>query len=331
MSFISKLTTVGALLMAGALAACGTPAEESTSSDELVVVTHDSFSIPDELKTQFAENSGLDVTYVTPGDGGALVNQLILTKDSPLGDVVFGIDNSFSARALDEGVIVDDTLTAIDFGDVCINADLAWFDANDLTVPATLDDLTKPEYENLLVVTHPAASSPGLAFLVATVGAKGEDGYLDYWTALADNGMKVVDGWSEAYYTEFSGADGQGNYPLVLSYATSPAFTLNDDATESTTTALLDTCFRQTEYAGIITGTENAEGAQAFIDFMLSDAVQSSIPEHMYMYPASETAEMPADWVSFAPLADNPIEVSDADISAGRDEWIRDWTQTVIG
>lgn len=354
MSFARRTTaSTTALLALAALAACsGNPADPSqdpgeggAAGNELTVVTHDSFALPDELKAQFEETTGYDVTYVAPGDGGALVNQLILTKDSPLGDVVFGVDNTFAGRAVEEGVFAPyeslalpesaaqyaiESLTPVDMGDVCINADTQWFEEAGIEVPATLDDLTDPAYEDLLVVSHPASSSPGLAFLAATVGAEG-DAWPEYWDALVANGVKVVSGWSDAYYTEFSGADGEGPYPLVLSYATSPAFTLTEDGSASTTEALLETCFRQVEYAGVIEGAENEPGAREFIDFLLSPEVQASIPENMYMYPVDDEVELPADWASFAPLSSDPIDVPADEIAANRDQWIADWTARVIG
>lgn len=343
------------VLASVSLAACSQPAtpattDESsapslTSSTSLTVVTHDSFAIPEDLKTRFAAESGLDVTYVAPGDGGALVNQLILTRDAPLGDVVYGIDNTFSSRAVAEGVIAEydspalpptasqfDTgaMVPIDFGDVCINADTAWFAERNIAVPTTLDDLVKPDYKDLLVVSNPASSSPGLSFLLATIAGLGEDAYLDYWGQLADNGALVVQGWSDAYYTEFSGADGAGPRPLVVSYATSPAYTVAEGSEESTTEALLGTCFRQVEYAGVIEGAQNVEGAQEFIDFLLSDDVQASIPENMFMYPVTDV-DLPPDWVDFAPLSNNSLTVDPERISEMRSTWIKDWTARVIG
>ena len=347
MQYLAKTLTAAAVALA--LVACGGPRQpgtsgspsdpaEPTESDTLTVFTHDAFTLPDELKARFAEETGYEVTYTTPGDSGALVNQLILTKDSPLGDVVFGVDNTFASRAAEAGVLaaydspaaaaVPDEfraadLTPVDYGDVCINADLAWFEANDLPLPVTLDDLTDPRYKDLLVVINPASSSPGLAFLIATVGAKG-DGYLDYWRALMDNGTKVAAGWSEAYYTDFSGADGKGPRPLVLSYATSPAFTVAGDT--STTAALLETCFRQVEYAGVIAGAENEVGARKFIDFLLSEEVQAAIPENLYMFPVVPETPLPEVWERFAVLSQEPIDVPQSDIGASRDEWIRAWT-----
>ena len=342
MSRISTIALVG--LTAVALSACGAtqPGATPAPSKKLTVVTHDSFTLPDALLADFAEKTGYDVTYVAPAAAGSLVNQLVLTKDSPLGDVVYGIDTTFASRAASEGVLVDYTsealpasaeefaaphLTPIDFGDVCINADTGWFEAKGLALPQTLDDLTDPAYRDLLVVTNPASSAPGLSFLLATIGAKGEDGWLDYWRALKDNGVKIASGWTEAYSTDFSGADGKGPRPLVLSYATSPAYTVDGDS--STTQALLGTCFRSVEYAGVLNGAANEEGARQFIDFLLSPEVQAAVPENLYMYPVDTGVDLPPDWARFAPLPESPIDVPAETIGANRDAWIREWTEAI--
>lgn len=351
MKLISAIAGIAAI----ALAACsGTTAPGSSpgtmqdpspvagESKTLTVISHDSFNIPDELKEKFAEESGLEVNYTTLEDAGSMVNRLVLSKDAPLGDVVFGIDNTFASRAEEKGIIepylsdkLDDQaksmsteqLSAIDFGDVCVNADVKWFEQQGKALPATLDDLTKPEYRDLFVVPSPASSSPGLAFLIATVGAKG-DGWLDYWKALKENGTLSVSGWTEAYQTEFTQGEGKGSRPLVLSYATSPAWTIDADG-NSTTVSLPQTCFRQVEYAGVLQGAKNPEGAKAFIDFLLSPEVQASIPTNMYMYPTIADTTLPEEWVKFAPLSDKPFDVAPDQIDANRETWIKQWTEAI--
>lgn len=318
----------------------------ATAGGEVTIVTHDSFVVPDDVLATFEKESGLKVTFVAPGDGGTLVNQLILTKGQPLGDVVFGVDNTFASRAIDEGVFADYTssadaaadaaqyavpgssaLTAIDFSDVCLNVDTTWFKDNGVAVPATFDDLLEPAYEGLLSVTNPATSSPGLSFLLATIAAKG-DGWQDYWTALDDNGLRVTASWSDTYYTDFSAPNYGGDYPIVLSYASSPPSEVAEDGTAATA-ALLDTCFRQVEYAGVLEGAANPAAGQAVIDWMLSDDFQASIPGQMYVYPVSSSVTIPAAWEEFAPLADTPWDIAPADITANRDEWIQQWTDIV--
>ena len=351
--FSSRAAAVAAsltILLAGCAGSPATPggsATAPTESSTLTVLTHDSFYLPEETLAEFEKASGYDVEYVAPGDGGTLVNQLILTKDAPLGDVVFGIDNTFAGRAIAGGVLAPYTspalpegaaalavdgggvLTPIDYGDVCLNADLAWFDAKGLAVPQPFDDLVKPEYADLLVVSNPASSTPGLAFLIATVAARG-DGYLDYWSRLKDNGVKVVPGWTEAYTVEFSGSSGKGARPLVLSYASSPASELGEDG-KPRTANLPQTCLRQVEFAGVVAGARNEVGARKFIDWLLSPEVQALIPESMWVYPADPEAPLPKAWADFGTAVDEPWHVPAETIAANRDTWIRDWTATVIG
>lgn len=326
------------------------PEGTGTAGGTVTLVTHDSFHLSEGLLDQFEQQTGLTVRHVAPGDGGTLVNQLVLTKDAPLGDVVYGIDTTFASRAVEEGVLEpytsqvpaaqdaaayapDDSgsLTAIDRGDVCLNVDRTWFAEHSVAEPSTLDDLLDPAYRDLTVVTNAAGSSPGLAFLLATVAAYGEDGWQDYWRALQDNGLKVADSWSDAYYTDFSGGGGGGARPIALSYASSPPETIPEGSDQPITAAMLNTCYRQVEYAGVIAGAANPEGARQLIDFLLSDEVQADIPGQMYMYPVSTSVDLPAAWEQWAPLADEPYEVPAADIADHREEWVREWTDLVTG
>lgn len=340
-----------------ALTACsavgsGTSDETSAAGGTVTLVTHESFALSEGLLEQFEEESGLTVEVVQQADAGALVNQLVLTKDAPLGDLAFGIDNAFASRALDQGVVVpvevdapaaadaaqyavpgDDegALTAVDLGDVCLNVDTAWFAAQGVPEPTTLESLLDPAYRDLVVVPDPVTSSPGLAFLLATVGAFGEDGWVDYWAGLRDNGLKVADGWTEAYFTDFTAGGGDGPRPVVLSYASSPPSTVPEGGDAPTTRALLDTCFRQVEYAGVLAGAANPEGATQLLEFLLSDDVQADIPVSMYMFPVSSAVDLPAEWVTWAPLAEEPFDVAPADIAENREQWLASWSETVIG
>jgi thiamine transport system substrate-binding protein len=332
----------GALVLA--LAGCATPAADEQAP--LVLVTHDSFALSEGILEQFTDETGIEVQLQSAGDAGQLVNTLVLTKDSPLGDVVFGIDNTFASRAVANGVLADyasadltaaedeyllpegqgrEQLTPIDNGDVCVNVDHEWFTEKGIAEPATLDDLLRPEYKDLLVVEAANSSSPGLAFLLATIAAYGEGGWQDYWTKLIANGAKVAAGWSDAYYVDFSGPSSEGDRPLVVSYASSPPFEVPDGATEAPTGALLDTCFRQTEYAGVIAGTKNEAGARKLVDFLFSTTVQSDIPESMYVYPVNSKATLPKSFVEFAAIAEDPFVVSPADIDANRETWLSEW------
>lgn len=339
------------------LAACGgdaqTPAPATSAADApptgpVTLLTHDSFELGDDALATLAAQ-GLDVSVVQVGDGGTLVNQLILTKDAPLGDVVLGVDNTFASRAIDAGVFEpyaspalpeaardlrvagSDALTPVDQGDVCLNVDSAWFAAHpDVPVPATLEDLTRPELADLTVVTNPATSTPGLAFLAGTVSTYGEDGYLGYWERLVDNGVRIADSWSDAYYSDFTAAAENGTRPVVLSYSSSPAYTIADDGS-STTASLPATCVRQVEYAGVLAGAKNPAGARAVVDFLLSPELQVTLPDTAYMYPVDPEVPLPEAFVEHGALSATPIAVDPTVLAAQRDAWIAAWTDAVLG
>jgi thiamine transport system substrate-binding protein len=343
-----KFLSVIALLL---LTTVGLAQEESTT---LRLVTHDSFSVSEEVLEAFQTETGITVEIVRLGDAGSLVNQSILTKENPLGDVLYGIDNTFLSRGLAADLFIpyespllknvaDDfkvdeefRVTPVNFGDVCLNYDVAYFEENDLALPESLEDLTAPEYKGLLVVQNPATSSPGLAFLLATIEVFGEDGYLDYWTALVENEVLVVDDWTQAYYGEFTvPSAGEGTRPLVVSYASSPPAEVYfaDPQPETAPTGSIvadETCFRQIEFAGILRGTENEAGAQQLIDFMLSEEFQSDLPLQMFVFPVNLEAELPEVFAEYAAIPENPVTLDIEEIEANREEWLQAWTETVL-
>jgi len=341
---------VTAAVVAGPVAAAAS-APGRTGNTTITLMTHDSFNVSKKVMREFTKKTGVTVKVLPSGDAGAAVNQAILTKDNPLGDVFFGVDNTLLSRALDEGIFVPyrspelagiskdlqldprDRVTPVDTGDVCINFDRKYFADKKLTVPQTLDDLAKPEYKNLLVVENPATSSPGLAFLLASVAKFGPDGWRTYWEKLRDNGVKVVDGWEQAYNTEFSGSAGKGDYPLVVSYATSPPAEVvgaEKQPEQPPTGALLDTCFRQIEFVGILKGTAHEKAARQLVDFMLSDRFQQDMPLQMYVFPARDGTKLPSVFVKYAKVAPRPFALPPEEIARNRDQWIDQWTSTVL-
>ncbi len=263
---------------------------------QVVLVTHESFFLPKKLIKSFEQDTGYDLVIRASGDAGILTNKLVLSQGNPTGDVAFGVDNTFASRALDADVFApydaalpvgaeayalpgdDHRLSPIDNGNVCVNVDTTWFDEHGIAPPESLDDLADPTYQDLFVLPGAASSSTGLAFLLATIAEYGDD-WQAYWTDLMDNGAKLTAGWSDAYEVDFTQGGGHGDRPIVLSYDSSPAFTVADGT--STTRALLDTCFRQVEYAGVLTGAENPAGAEAVLDWLLSPPVQAALPESM--------------------------------------------------
>jgi thiamine transport system substrate-binding protein len=335
---VYRLVVVALLLVTSACSLSG-GSGESQGTSSVTLVTHDSFAFRKELLDEFEKNSGIKVEVRKSGDAGALTNQLVLTKANPLGDLAFGVDSTFASRALDEGVFqpyespdagkgpqryqADGTnrLTAVDVGDVCVNVHKAGLKG--VPEPKTFEDLADPRYKDMLVVESPATSSPGLAFLFGTIEHFGENGWTDYWSKLKANGVKVVSGWEEAYNQEFSGT-GKGARPIVVSYASSPAASPD-------TKALLDTCYRQVEYAGVLTGAKNADGARKVLDFLLSQQFQAEVPDQMYVYPARAGVALPDAWQKAAPLPADSATLPADSVQRNRESWVNQWRSLVQG
>ena len=232
---------------------------------------------------------------------------------------------------LDQG----NNLLPVDYGDVCINFDKAYFFEHNLPVPQTLEDLLKPDYKGLLVMENPATSSPGLAFLLATIAHFGKENYLDYWQGLSSNGLVVVGDWSTAYYTNFSASSGHGSQPLVVSYASSPAAEViyaETKLTEAPTGSLTGpgNCFRQIEFVGILKGTQQRQLAEKFVDFMLGVQFQQDMPLQMFVYPVNPQAKLPPEFVQYAQVSEQPANLTPSDIASHRDDWIAAWTDVVL-
>ena len=352
-------STVLALSLALVVAGCGdddgrgagtTGATTTAGPVSVTLLTHDSFAVSDDVLVGFTDRTGIAVEILRGGDAGTVVNQAILTKDNPVADVLFGIDSTFLSRALEEEIFSphtssnlsavpaelqldpDHRVTPIDFGDVCVNYDKAALAALDLDPPATLEDLADPEYRGLLVVEDAAVSSPGLAFLLATIGTFGEDGWVAYWEALRANDVRIVSDWEQAYYSAFSGGAGAGDRPLVVSYASSPPAEVvfaETPPAEAPTGSMAGGCYRQIEFAGVLRGTAHPDAAAELVDFMLSLEFQEDIPLQMFVYPARPDATLPDVFVANTTTPVDPVSLAPDEIAANREAWISTWTDTM--
>ena len=347
---VSRLTATAMLLLVlVVLAACGSKEEDR----ELVIMTHDSFDISEDVIREFELANDATVVILKAGDAGEVLVRAILEKGNPSADLLYGIDNTFLGRALDEGIfdtyepdlldkvparfILDDTnhVISIDYGYVNLNYDKAFLEAAGMTPPTSLEELTRPEWKGKLVVENPATSSPGLAFLIATVAYFGEDDdydYLDFWRDMKANDVLVKDGWSDAYYTDFSMYG--GDRPLVVSYATSPAaefFFSETPLTEPPTGNILidKATFLQIEGIGILKGANSKTLAKKFIDFALGTRFQEDFPDKMFVYPVNSDAVTP-DFFRFAEVPAQPAGITSAEIGEKREGWIDAWVAMVL-
>jgi thiamine transport system substrate-binding protein len=353
MKLVPVLATT--LVLGFALSACslvgdrgGPSARPSGTSStqvggKVVLVTHSDFALPKKLIRSFEADSGIDLQVRAAGDAGTLASQLALNADHPLGDVAFGLDNTFAERPLQAGAFDDlevplpagvsdyalpgddgEKLAPVDNGDVCVNVDTDWFAAHHQQPPAGMDDLTKPAYKGLFVTSSPVSSSPGMAFLLATISKYG-DGWQGYWRDLLGNDTEIADSWSDAYYGDFTQGGQKGTRPIVLSYSSDPAFTVSKDGRSTSTQALLDTCFRQVEYAGVLAGADNPAGARAVVEWLMSADVQGALPDSMYVFPVRDGVALPKAWAKFAKRPDQPWQVDPARIADQRETWLEQW------
>ncbi|KOT54753.1 ABC transporter substrate-binding protein [Streptomyces rimosus subsp. pseudoverticillatus] len=339
-----------------ALAACGSGGGgKSTDPKTVTLVSHDSFNASKSVLEEFTKQTGYKVNVLKGGDAGKAVNQAILSKDNPQGDVFFGIDNTLLSRGLKAGIFspyqakglesvpeelqldkAEHRVTPVDYGDTCVNYDRAYFAEHKIAPPRTFDDLLKPEYKGLLVTENSATSSPGLAFQLGTIAKYGESGWQDYWKKLKANGVEVVDGWEQAYNERFSGSaagKGKGDKPLVVSYASSPPVEVlgkKPEPKEAPTGVATGTCFRQTEFAGLLKGAGNEKGGKALLDFLLSKKFQEDVPLQMFVNPARTDAKVPELFTKYGEKIDKPGTVAPEAITENREKWIKQWSSLVL-
>jgi thiamine transport system substrate-binding protein len=336
-----------ALLACLALIAAGCAETAEETPETLTLVSHNSFAegVVDETFATFTAETGIAVEVVGAGDAGSMVNQAILSKDNPFADVLFGVDDTFLSRALEEEIFIPhsaagidsvreelrdpgDRVTPIDFGDVCVNYDKEWFETNGAEVPTTLEGLGDMAGE--LTVEHPATSSPGLAFMLATIEHFGEEGWLDYWARLRDGGVTIVSDWDTAYYSEFTRYG--GDTPLVVSYASSPPAEVlfATEPTDTAPTGVIEAgCYRQVEYAGVLAGTPHPEAAGQLVDYMLSVEFQEQIPLSWFVFPVNPDATLPDEFVEHTVIPEDPARLSSERIAENRDAWIDQWVEVM--
>ncbi len=347
--------TLGAILfVTHAVALAQAPSPMAPTGERVRLLTHGSFALSQAALDAFTARTGASIEPIPAQDAGTAVNQAILTRDDPIADVLYGVDDTFLSRALDADIFdpyqpaaaasipeafqldPQRRVTPIDYGDVCVNVDRGWFEGRGVAPPVTLDDLARPEYRDLLVVEDPGVSSPGLAFVLATVARYGETGertWLDYWRDLRANGVQVASSWDDAYYGSFSGGAGEGDRPLVVSYASSPVaevYYADPQPSVAPTSSFVDGCYRQVEFAGVLAGTPRPGLARSVVDFLLSPLVQQEIPLDMLVYPVLPEVELPLVFREHTAAPVDPVTLDPEVLAANRDRWIEEWTQVVL-
>ena len=339
----------------GARLAWSSPAAAATDAatpTEVVLVTHDSFAVSKDVKAAFEHESGLRLRILQAGDANETLNRALLTAGDPQGDVIFGIDDNLLSRALDGDLLEEyrpdalaavvgtyvvpyDQVTPIDHGEVCLNVDRAGSRERGIAPPRALEELTLPRYRNLLVVENPATSSPGLAFLLATVARFGDDGWQAYWRKLRENGVLVVDGWEEAYTQQFSGAAGSpGKRPIVVSYATSPAAEVifAGKPLDGRPTAASRTAASGRSSTPVSCGAPGTRRAPRQADRLhaLGGVPGRRARARCSSTPCARASSCRRRSSKHALVPAAPLDLPPDEIDANRDRWVDEWTEIVV-
>ncbi len=328
-----------ALGLALASTACS---DTSSSGSTVVLVTYAGYALPTAAAKAFEKRTGLKIQVKATGDAGTALSAAQLTAGKPEGDVFFGVDNTLLSRAVGKTFVkyvpagisniptdlrLDSSgqFTPVDDGPVCLNADQGWFTAHHLAIPTSLQQLTDPQYKDLLVVENPAASSTGLAFLAATHATFGA-GTDDFWKALKANGVVVADSWDDAWNSRYT--TNGGDRPLVVSYATSPPAEIVDSdgkLSKPKSAVITASCFQQIEFVAELAGAPHPAAARKLIDEMLSEQWQAGLPLSNYVYPARVGTPLPSVYAKWSVPIPHPISLSPSDIGRQRSAWIDSW------
>ena len=329
-----------------------------TSDGVLRILTYDIAAFSEEMLATFTNQSGYEIEMIRVDDSGGILEQLLQTQQAQQADLAIGLDNTYLQTALNfcllqphQTNVTGISTTALepysgpnalpfDRGDVCLNYDESRVDGTNLTVPTSLWNLTQPEWSGLTAFPSPVTSSPGRAFMSATIDYFENDedtstDAFDWWEAMASNDAIFTTGWTEAYEIHYSGGYGEwveghlGDAAMTVSYCHSPGVEAfySGNWTKSTSLTLERSTFHQVEYAGVINGGTELEAANAFITYLLSEDVNRNMPENNLMQSVLVNATWP-ETDGYAYHTDLPTmnaQISNERIADEMETWISEW------
>lgn len=329
----------------------------------LKILTYDIAAFSDDMLTNFTEQTGFAVELVYTDDAGGILEIMLQTQGSPQVDLAVGLDNTYLQTALDFCLLtvnnvdtsnVDPNVMALydgpkavpfDQGHVCLNYDESVVDGENLTEPQTLWNLTESQWTDKTVFPSPLTSSPGRAFMVATIDYFENDldpntTAFDWWKAMADNGATFTSGWTEAYEIHYSGGYGAwvdghlGDAAMTVSYCHSPGVEAyyGGNWTSSTSLVLPRATFHQVEYGGLVNGGGNQEAANAFLTFLLSEDINRNMPENNLMQSVLNNATWPEEegYRYHTDLPTLNANITTERIGQEMDDWLMAWTNATV-
>lgn len=331
---------------------------EDTGDDcVLTIVTYDIIAITDDVLNEFTNQTGVQVEMIRTDDAGGILEHLLLTKDNPQADLALGLDNTYLQTAFQFDLLAEhgaqipvlDSKATIpyngnkavpfDQGYICLNADTQALSENHISFPTTLEELTAPDWKGKTAFPSPVTSSPGRAFMVASIDyfeqQSSNTTAFDWWADMADNDAIFTTGWTEAYETHYTGGYGIwneghiGDAWLTVSYCHSPGVEALYGG-NSTISAAVDidfASFSQVEYAAPVNGGGSKNAVNAFIEFLLTDEVNTNMPENNLMYSVLEGKDLPETngYRYHSPVPSQPSTIEMDRIGQEMDDWLKDW------
>ena len=280
------------------------------------------FATPDSEINYYIERAGRNVDIDADVYVGLSVNALIRIDEQLDSGLFTPIDGLAGQGDVKSDLLFDPEGRAVPFdtGYVSLVYDETQGDYDDFSAPETFEGLLEAEYEGDLLAQNPTSSTTGRSFLLHTINEFGEDGYLDYWADLQDNGVRVLDDWSSSY-TAYS----EEEAPMVVSYSTDQVYAArsDEDLAQHQIRFLNDQGYANPEGMSVFEGTDTPELARSFLEFMLRPDVQGEIAQRNVAFPATTTADLPD---SFATYAKEPPEGVTFTYDALRDS-LSTWTE----
>ncbi|MBJ23765.1 MAG: hypothetical protein CMB64_03760 [Euryarchaeota archaeon] len=346
------------LLLTMSFSGCVSESNET----ELVIATYDVYALTDEMIGDFENQTGITVSMIKLDDAGSVLDYLIQNKGTETIDLAIGLDNTYLQTAIKQGVLTEhlannldnisqDALAPyngpfavpFDMGHVCLNYDSSIVDGQNMTVPTSLWNLTEEEWRGKVAIPSPITSSPGRAFMLATLdyfNSLGESTseFEEWWSAMEENDVIITSGWSEAYETHYTGGYGEyeagyvGDAHITVSYCHSPGVEswYNGNWTKSAALNLPKTSFFQVEYISSVMGGDQQSSA-LFIEFLLSEDINSNMPVQNSMYSVLEGFDLPEEngYLFHSIIPNEPSEISMIEIEENMESWLLLWNKAM--
>lgn len=202
------------------------------------------------------------------------------------------------------------------------------YDGRNVPEPETFDDLLDDQYEGQIALSNPQDSTTGLLFLLWSIDQFGEDGYLDYWSDLMDNDVRVLNSWGDVY-TQFE----EEEVPVVVSYTNDRVYAsrFGNDLDKHRVSTLNDQGYANMAGMARFADSTDDDLAHEFMDFILEPETQATIAERNVTGPVNEETELPEAYAEYAIQPDETVFFGYDDLQGNLTGWLDEWEREVVG